>query len=65
MDQHDGLLERIERYIAAANLNPTLFGKLAANDPTLVFDMRGGRELRRKTRQRILEYIERNPTKAA
>jgi hypothetical protein len=50
----------IERFLREQDLPPTKFGRLAANDPRLVLDMRMGREIRpemeKKLRQFILAY---------
>jgi hypothetical protein len=51
------LLAEVERFIGAAKMPPTKFGALAAADPRLVFDMRNGRELRRKTEKRLREFM--------
>jgi hypothetical protein len=57
----DVLLERVERAILASGLTPTAFGRAAANDPMLVFEMRRGRELRSRTAQAVLDFIEDMP----
>lgn len=63
MHPQASLLTAIERYIEAAELTPTTFGKQAAGDPTLVFDMKEGRELRSKTAAKIEAYMRDNPPK--
>ncbi len=50
---------RIERYIRAAGITPTRFGRECANDPRLVPDLRRGRELRTTTAARISAYLDR------
>lgn len=53
------LLLRIERYLRAAKMTPTRFGREAAGDPCLVGDMREGRVLRAKTVARIAAHLDR------
>ena len=36
---------KIERFLRRADMSPTTFGRLAANDPRLVHDLRRGREV--------------------
>jgi hypothetical protein len=38
---------------------PTLFGRLAVQDPRLVLDMRMGREIRDTTAARLIEFMDR------
>jgi len=38
------ILRRIEQFLRATGMAPTRFGRDAARDPRLVFDMRNGRE---------------------
>jgi len=54
----DLLLARIEAYLTAQGMAPTAFGKSAAGDPRLVFEMRAGRELRRATAERVNRFLE-------
>ncbi len=44
---------KIEDFLTAHDMNPTQFGKLFANDPLFVFQIRDGREPRSQTRQKI------------
>lgn len=53
------LLRRIERYLRRSGWPPTRFGKEAAGDPRLVFDLRMGREPRRKLETRLHEFLDR------
>lgn len=53
------LLQLIEAAIVAKGLSPTRFGREAAGDPMLVFNMRNGRELRHETASRVLAFINR------
>ena len=54
---HLDLAAMIEGHMQRAGLAPTQFGKLAAGDPNLVGDIKNGRELRRKTVSRIMEFM--------
>ena len=58
-DTIDGapLLKKIEAHIVACGTSPTVFGRRAANDPSLVFDMRNGRWLTRRMASRIEAYL--------
>lgn len=47
------LLRAIETGLHAAGMKPSRFGRLAANDPRLVFDLRRGRQLRQDTERRV------------
>ena len=54
---HKALVADIEAAIAAANLSKADFGRLAVNDPRLVYDLEKGRELRAKTRGKVEDAI--------
>ena len=38
------LLQRIEAFLKESAMPPSVFGRVAVNDPRLVSDLRGGRE---------------------
>lgn len=48
----------IELFLKRSGMRPTRFGRLAARDPRLVFDIRMGREMRAPLIQRIQTFIE-------
>ncbi|MBL0923504.1 MAG: hypothetical protein IBJ12_03430 [Sphingomonadaceae bacterium] len=52
----------VERFLREQDLPPTKFGRLAAQDPRLVLDMRMGREIRPemeiKLRQFMATYVQ-------
>jgi hypothetical protein len=52
------LVRRIEHYLKRSGVRPTRFGREAARDPRLVFDLRRGRQLRRRTEAKLLAYLE-------
>jgi hypothetical protein len=49
---------RIERFLREREMPPTKFGRLAAQDPRLVLDMRMGREVRPETARRLAAFME-------
>ena len=51
------LIRDIERFLASTGLPPTKFGRLAARDPRLVFDLRNGREPRPALRSRVEHFM--------
>jgi hypothetical protein len=51
------LLRRIERYLRASGVAPTRFGRDAAADPRLVFDMRFGRQVGPELGDRLDAYL--------
>jgi hypothetical protein len=51
------LLNLVEAAIKAKGMTPSGFGRAVNGDPSLVFNMREGRELRHDTAQRVLKYI--------
>lgn len=53
----DPLLDDVERFLAATGMSPTAFGSKAMNDPTLVHELRQGRDCKWSTRQRIMAFI--------
>jgi hypothetical protein len=60
----DPVLAEVEKFLQAAQMTPTAFGHKALNDPTLVHELRRGRECKHATRSRILEFIETETAKA-
>lgn len=54
----DPILPDVERFLQAAQMTATAFGVRALNDPTLVHELRNGRECKRRTRARIRQFIE-------
>ena len=53
------LLTKIESHIRRNNVSPTRFGREAAHDPRLVFDLRRGREPRDALTARVLGFMAR------
>jgi hypothetical protein len=54
----DPVLSAVEGFLSQSGMTPTAFGQRALNDPTLVHEMRRGRECKRATRARIMDFIE-------
>lgn len=52
------ILEQIEAYLAATKVSPSTFGRRAAGDPRLVFDLKQGRRPRKGTQERISRYLQ-------
>lgn len=53
------LLPRIERYLRRSGTPPARFGRDAARDPQLVFDLRRGRELGAPLSARLAGFLDR------
>lgn len=51
------VLGQVERFLRRTQMPPTKFGRLAANDPRLVLDMRRGREPGRRMSARVESFI--------
>ncbi len=51
-------LGKIERYLRKTGKKPTRFGREAANDPQLVFDIRRGRAIGARLAARIEAFLE-------
>lgn len=52
------VLGKIERYLRKSGKRPTRFGREAANDPRLVFDLREGRVVGPGLSARIEAFLE-------
>ncbi len=59
------LLTKIESHLRATQVSPTRFGRDAARDPRLVFDLRNGREPRDALTLRLLSFIAATATSSA
>jgi 2,4-dienoyl-CoA reductase-like NADH-dependent reductase (Old Yellow Enzyme family) len=51
------LLEQIEAYLARTRTPPSKFGRTVVADPRFVQDLRAGRLPRRKTCQKVSEFL--------
>jgi hypothetical protein len=49
------LLRRIEVHLATGRASASALGRTIAGDPNFIFDLRAGRELRRKTLSRVAQ----------
>ena len=52
------VLDVIEAFLERSGMTPTAFGHKALNDPTLVHELRKGRDCRRTTVEKITDFIE-------
>lgn len=57
--------QAVEGYLQASGLSPSTFGTKAAGDPNFVFNLRGGREPRSSTVDKIERYMHDNPVPEA
>lgn len=48
----------IEKFLSDTGMSPTAFGKAAAGDPTLVFEIRRGRSCSLNLATRITQFME-------
>lgn len=60
MMSDDQFKAEVERFIKAAGISATKFGREAIGDPNLVRDLRAGRSPSLKTVERVLDCIRRN-----
>ena len=51
------LIRTIETFLRQHQMPATKFGRLAANDPRLVLDLRLGREPRARTKSRVEHFM--------
>ena len=51
------VLRRIEAFLRRTGMAPTRFGREAARDPRLVFDLRRGREPTDRMRRRVEHFM--------
>jgi hypothetical protein len=51
------LIREIEKFLRRTGLAPTRFGRLAASDPRLVFDLRNGRDPRKRMKLRVEHFM--------
>lgn len=51
------LLDQIEGYLARTGTKASMFGRLAVGDPRFVQDLREGRRPRRKTQERVRQFL--------
>lgn len=52
------LTRRIEKFLEASGMSAARFGREAARDPRLVFDLRQGRSLRPETAERLKQFLQ-------
>jgi 2,4-dienoyl-CoA reductase-like NADH-dependent reductase (Old Yellow Enzyme family) len=54
------LLDRIERHLKESHMSATRFGRRAVGDPRFVLDLRAGRRPRRRTVEKVENYLARH-----
>jgi len=54
---HLDILAMVETHLASSGMSKSAFGIAAVGDPCLVDDLRAGREPRRRTVARIMEFM--------
>ena len=54
---HPELLADIDKFCVESGMSRSAFGDKAMNDPRFVFDLEAGRELRRKSKQRVEDFM--------
>lgn len=59
MNKHE-FLQSVEKYIKDMKISSTSFGIKAAGEPSFVFDLRKGREVREKKQSDILRFMQNN-----
>lgn len=57
MDAIEQLTAEIDAFLKRSGMSAAAFGKAAVNDLSFVRDLRAGREPRRRTIQRVREFI--------
>jgi hypothetical protein len=56
-EQKVNIRREIELFLRRTGMRPARFGRLAARDPRLVFDVRAGREMRSTMVRRVRDFI--------
>jgi hypothetical protein len=56
-EQKVNIGREIELFLRRTGMRPARFGRLAARDPKLVFDVRAGREMRATLIRRLRDFI--------
>jgi hypothetical protein len=51
------LIRTVEKFLRETQMPATKFGRLAANDPRFVLDLRLGREPRARTQSRVEHFM--------
>jgi hypothetical protein len=64
MDLRDGLLARIDAYLAKTGMSATTFGRLALRDGNFVARLRAGRGLTLRTHARVDSFLRAAPARA-
>jgi len=57
MNEQQKLTDQIDLFLATTGMSPTMFGKQAANDSALLFDMANGRAIKTRTVDKIKNFM--------
>jgi hypothetical protein len=55
--EHSKLLSEVEQFLIRHNISPSTFGTQAMADPTFVFDLRKGQDLRLSSVDRVRRFM--------
>lgn len=58
-------LDKIEAFLKANEMSATAFGMAALNDPRFVMDLRGGRDVKMSTIERVEKFMAQRAEKNA
>jgi hypothetical protein len=61
----DQFLAEIDRYLDAAKMSPSAFGRAVVGDPNFVTDLRAGRAPNLRLVGKVNDFIQRNPATKA
>lgn len=56
---HPTIVEQIDAFLTEHSMSPITFGRKVMGDPHFVRDLRGGRDIRMSTAEKILDFIQR------
>ncbi|MDH3376204.1 MAG: hypothetical protein OEQ39_04450 [Gammaproteobacteria bacterium] len=61
MDIEKQFKEAVETYLLQSGIRPTVLGMQAVNDPSFVTRLRGGRNFKVQTIDRVYEWMKEHP----
>lgn len=54
---YEDFITTVETYLEKSGMSPSTFGHRALNDPGFIAGLKDGREPRRATRQKVVDFI--------
>ena len=57
MSLTEAFCTEIERFLKRSKMTPTVFGRLALDDPNFVFELRAGRDPKAATIDKVRDFI--------